>query len=250
MKLLTELYRIASPSQFEMAIKKYIINNVLANIDQITWLKDSYGNMYITKGISDNYICIVAHLDEKRAIDDINKRIVISSKHPETNNTILCSVNEDNLQCSLGADDKNGVYIALRLLQSLPILKVSFFVEEEIGCMGSKNSDLDFYDNCSLLIECDKKGSSEIVTEASGTELCPMYIANKLQDLGKKYGYSLSKGGKTDVVALKKRELKTPCVNISCGYYNPHSDKEFSIFEDIINCISFCKNIIENSYGL
>ncbi|WP_459187674.1 hypothetical protein ACGE0T_16395 [Parabacteroides sp. APC149_11_2_Y6] len=250
MELLTELYRIISPSQFEMPMKKHITNNVLVNINQITWIEDSYGNMHITKGVSDKYICIAAHLDEKGTKDNINKRTVITSKQLETNNTILYSVGEDNLQCGLGADDKNGIYIALRLLQSLPILKVSFFVEEEIGCMGSQNSDLQFYDNCALLIECDKKGSSEIVTEVSGTELCPIFIANKLQDIGKKYGYSLSKGGKTDVVALKRRELKTPCVNISCGYYNPHSNKEFSVFEDIINCINFCNNIIKNSYGL
>jgi hypothetical protein len=50
----------------------------------------------------------------------------------------------------------------------------------------------------------------------------------------------------TDVLTLKENGLAVSCVNLSCGYYDPHSDHEFIVKRDLLNCLSFVEHIIEN----
>ena len=50
----------------------------------------------------------------------------------------------------------------------------------------------------------------------------------------------------TDVQELKERGLQVSCTNLSCGYYEPHTDHEFTIKKDLMNCLSLVEHIIEN----
>ena len=64
------------------------------------------------------------------------------------------------------------------------------------------------------------------------------------------FGYKVTDGLITDVVTLKQRGLNIACCNISCGYYNPHTDYESSKISDIEKCWEFTKHILslENTY--
>lgn len=42
----------------------------------------------------------------------------------------------------------------------------------------------------------------------------------------------------TDVLELKERGLGVSCINLSCGYYEPHSDEEFTVKKDLLNCLT------------
>lgn len=53
----------------------------------------------------------------------------------------------------------------------------------------------------------------------------------------------------TDVRTLKERGLKVACVNLSCGYYNPHTDTEFTILADLEKCRKFVFHIIKDVQG-
>ena len=46
------------------------------------------------------------------------------------------------------------------------------------------------------------------------------------------------------MLTLKERDLGVSCVNISCGYYNPHTDNEFTVKKDLLNALDFTKHII------
>ena len=50
----------------------------------------------------------------------------------------------------------------------------------------------------------------------------------------------------TDVGTLKERQLPVSAINLSCGYYNPHSDEEITVKADLLNCLHFVESIIEN----
>ena len=50
----------------------------------------------------------------------------------------------------------------------------------------------------------------------------------------------------TDVQELKERGLQVSCINLSCGYYEPHTDHEFTIKKDLMSCLSLVEHIIEN----
>ena len=38
----------------------------------------------------------------------------------------------------------------------------------------------------------------------------------------------------TDVLELKEKGLKVSCLNLSCGYYEPHTDHEFTVKKDLL----------------
>ena len=50
----------------------------------------------------------------------------------------------------------------------------------------------------------------------------------------------------TDVLALKENGLGVSCINVSCGYYNAHSDEEITIKKDLLKCLLFVEHIIED----
>jgi hypothetical protein len=60
------------------------------------------------------------------------------------------------------------------------------------------------------------------------------------------YGYVPTNGSITDVMALKEGGVGVCMLNISCGYYNAHSDEEVTCVIELENCRNFVMNIIEN----
>ncbi len=49
----------------------------------------------------------------------------------------------------------------------------------------------------------------------------------------------------TDVETLKEKGLSVSAINLSCGYYNPHTDEEVSVKRDIEKCWKLIQHIIE-----
>ncbi len=50
----------------------------------------------------------------------------------------------------------------------------------------------------------------------------------------------------TDIEILRYNGLALSCVNVSCGYYEPHTDHEFTVKDDLLNCLRFVQHIVEN----
>ena len=95
------------------------------------------------------------------------------------------------------------------------------------------------------MLECDRKGSSDVVFIGKGdTQLCEQDFIP--QQLLNKYGYEMVKGGKTDVVELKMRGLQIPVCNISCGYYDAHKNSEYTLFPELQNCLSFVRDVLKS----
>lgn len=237
MELLKQLYMVSSPSRDEK--------------DMFSFIKEWMGQHGIecqvynwgitaTKGLSETYPCIVAHMDE---VHDrhVGKRIF------ETENGLLFGYDiVKGEQCGIGADDKNGIWVALKMLERLDAVKVAFFIGEEIGCIGSKQCDLGFFDDCRYVIQCDRRNGGDFITDA-GVELCSKAF---IRDCNiERFGYHEEHGLMTDVLELKERGLKVSAVNLSCGYYNPHTAEELTVFSQLENCLEFvewiCTNLTE-----
>ena len=54
----------------------------------------------------------------------------------------------------------------------------------------------------------------------------------------------------TDILALKENGLGVSCINVSCGYYNAHSDEETTMKKDLLKCLIFIEHIIEDCTGV
>ena len=61
-----------------------------------------------------------------------------------------------------------------------------------------------------------------------------------------KWGYREENGLMTDVLTLKENGLGVSCINLSCGYYNPHTDEEVTVKKDLMKSLSFIEHIIED----
>ena len=237
MELLKQLYRICSKSGREGEIKRFVLDS-LKDVPLFVE-EDEIGNLFITKGVAGRYPCIAAHLDEIHS--PCQRETVVEGD-------VIYTVDRLWNRVGCGADDKNGLWVIMNLLQSEPVLKVALFVQEErngelAGCRGARVCDLAFFTDVKFVIECDRKGASDVVNIGKGdTCLCDSSFipAHLLQ----KYHYEMVRGGKTDVVELKMRGLEIPVCNISCGYYNAHKNSEYTKFSELQNCLEFVKDII------
>lgn len=237
MELLKQLYKIHSPSGNERTMKKFIRRCVRKHIPGAKIETDKTGNLYIIKGVSETYPCVVAHLDQVQRGHSKDFTPI------ETKELIFGYSPRNRRQEGLGADDKNGIWIALRCLEKYATLKVAFFVEEEIGCRGSSQANMDFFSDVRFVIQPDRKGYQDLITHIGWMELCSDEF---LKATGyEQFGYQETEGAMTDILALKENGLEISCINLSCGYYEPHTDHEFTVKADLLNCLYLIEHIIE-----
>ncbi len=235
--LLKQLFCIHSKSGKEGKIRKFIWNWIKQNVPGTTIICDKPGSMYITKGKSDTYPCIAAHLDQVQEKHSKDFRCY------EAEDVIIGFSPKRREQQGLGADDKVGLWIGLRCLQEFECIKLAFFVQEEVGCKGSEQADMSFFDDCRFVIEPDRRGSEDLITQIGWTPLCSDEF---LKDIGyEQFSYKEAEGMMTDIEALKDNGLAISCINLSCGYYKPHTDQEFIYKPAVSNCLNFVEHIIE-----
>lgn len=240
MELLKSLYIINSYSGNEETIRTFVqdwvVNHSGINPEELTVVNDDM-NLYITRGKADTYPCVVAHLDQVQRMYEADTKIV------ETEDIIFSYSPKTHEQQGLGADDKNGIWIALKALQKFDTIKVAFFAGEEVGCVGSSQADMAFFNDVRFVIQPDRKGGTDIIKTIGGTELMTEEFM-KLTDYDA-YGFSPTSGLMTDVETLCDKGLQVCCFNISCGYYSPHTEEEFTVKEDLENTRKFIFHVIE-----
>ena len=238
MELLKKLYEIHSPSHGERPLKRFIKQWVRNNVpDAVLTLDNNDGNLYIMRGESDTYPCVVAHLDQ------VQRNHSADFKAVETENIIFGYSPSKRCREGLGADDKNGVWVALQCLAEFDVIKVAFFMGEEAGCIGSGRCDMSYFKDCRYIVEADRRGSSDLITSISG-DICSKDFEDAIN--ADWFGYKPTSGLMTDVLELSERGVGLSCINLSCGYYEPHTDDEFTVKADLYNCLNFVRHIISS----
>jgi tripeptide aminopeptidase len=236
---LIEILSIQSESYNQWRIFAYIIRQCKRlNVDYYV----NNGNIYITKGIEDNYPCIVAHMD---TVHDIAEDLTVI----EINGNLTGFNAYTMEQTGIGGDDKVGIFIALQCLELFDNIKVAFFRDEETGCEGSYNADFDFFNDCNFILQCDRKGNGDFVTNAGGIELSSKQFQADILPVLFSFGYKYANGMMTDVMALKECSVNCSMANISCGYYNPHCSNEFVNLQDVENCLLMVQSIVHQFGG-
>lgn len=178
-------------------------------------------NIYVTKGEAEVYPAIIAHTD---TVHDLIPEKAYSIHN--ANGVWFAYDNIEGRLTGIGGDDKVGIYLAIRLMDALPAVKLAFFRDEEIGCQGSRVADLDFFTNCAFVLQADRRGYGDFVNEAGGVELHGNEFATAVAPILDKYIFKPSYGALTDVMALKERGMPIAAANMSCGYYDPHMHSE------------------------
>lgn len=237
MELLKELYGISARTHQEKDMIVFVSQR-LTDLG-VTFTVDETGNIYATKGNADTYPCIAAHLDEVHEAREKGYEVLI------VKDEFIIGFNSEKREFNgIGADDKNGIWVCLKCLEKFDNLKCVFFVGEEQGCIGSRQADMKFFDDCRFVLQCDRKGNSDFISNIYGNPLCSSQFI-KDASLGE-HGYMEERGMQTDVQTLRQRGLEISCANISCGYYYPHTPHEMTNIADLKKCLALVEHIVEN----
>lgn len=237
MKLLKELYGISAHTHQEKDMIAFVSRR-LTDLG-VTFTTDKVGNIYATKGKTDTYPCLAAHLDEVHPAREKGYEVIV------VRDEFIIGINNEKREFNgIGADDKNGIWVCLKCLEKYDNLKCVFFVGEEQGCIGSRQSDMTFFDDCRFVLQCDRKGNSDFISSIYGNSLCSsQFIKDAFLE---QHGYKEANGMQTDVQTLKERGLEISCANISCGYYYPHTPHEMTNIADLQKCLILVEYIVEN----
>lgn len=236
LQTLKELYAISAPSGNEFKMVNYIDRKLKA-LGAITY-RDSKNNLYAIKGKSDTYPCIVAHTDE------VHRRKPKAFTIKEIGRVLIGFDQTNNQFAGIGADDKNGIWVALQCFEKYDVIKGAFFVEEETGCYGSSSAIMSFFDDARFVLQCDRMNGYDFITNAAGTKLASAAFVKAA--MIERHGYRETTGSITDVMQLKENGLKVSACNISCGYHSPHTPHEHTNLDELANCLALVESIIEN----
>lgn len=184
-----------------------------------TVTRDVVGNLYAVKGSAETYPCVVAHLDTVHNITGNGIELFLSGDY------IFGMDPETVTQVGVGGDDKCGIYAALYCLEHCDNIKAAFFQDEETGCEGSSACNLKFFKDCRFVLQADRRGTSDFVTDISGPLASKKFISH-VSPLLKKYGYKTCSGAMTDVMQLRDDDVGVSVANMSAGYFNPHTHTE------------------------
>jgi len=235
---LKEVLSIPSLYESEELIRDYIVEFCLEH--NYTHHIDRKGNLYVTKGIikeGEYYPCVVAHMDtvhrDHHSLIEENLRLEIKTTL-SGDKTILTAVHPlTNQQTGIGGDDKCGVYLCLEMLLTRDVLKAAFFVSEEIGMLGSKEADSNFFKDIGYAIQFDAPTGDWFSVECSGVKLWNEQFESVVRPILESNGVTnFSYDPFTDVVQLKKK-FDFCCSVLFSGYYRQHTSQEYVIIEDV-----------------
>lgn len=179
------------------------------------WSMDSYGNITVTSSSKKEVPAFCCHLDTVHKAAPAITCI---------DNNVLVSFNEHGV----GGDDKCGIVACLELLHKVPC-KVIFFRDEECGCKGSSAYSTSSLRDNLFLIEIDRKGSKDLIFKSGVEQLCTKQFQTAIKAVFK--DYKAAQGLCTDVNVLGNAKINM--MNVSCGYYNPHTSKEYVVLSDL-----------------
>jgi len=254
-----ELLSVPSKTYQEEDMVEYLCSE-MDSIEGVTYYRDDMMNVYATKGeLTDDeyYPMFIAHTDTVH--QKINKIIVKEEKlvrpntfgktFDKTEVDCLKAYTENGDPTGIGGDDKCGIFICLELLKQLDKVKIGLFVSEETGCHGSSKCDENFLKDVGYITQYDAPGNHLISEICSGVRLFDRegeFFTKTLKVIEESFGNEMlvQSHPYTDVSQLKKK-ADVSCINMSCGYYNMHSNQEFVSIEDVRRAIEAGKNMVK-----
>lgn len=223
---LIELLNIHGISGQEKPVRDYLIGELAKLVDKMH--VDEEGNLLAEKKVGTGVgatIVLSAHMDTVRNVYKDRKVI-------EDNGVLFSN------KGALGADDRAGIAIILAVLRNVSTtsfsgtIKIAFSVAEEIGCVGASHIDPQFYSDADLAIVVDRRGNRDIVVGCSNA-FCSDSVGMFLEDVSKMcdMDWECVEGGVSDAMVFSKNGINS--VNLSAGYRNEHSDKEWVSLNDM-----------------
>jgi hypothetical protein len=187
-------------------------------LEELGFQMDAHHNWWIQIG-SNATTCFMAHLDTAcREAVPVTRQIKDD----------ICTTDGRSI---LGADDRAGVALLLHLVtKDIPGLYY-LFIGEEAGCIGSgKVADESLIpSHINKAISFDRKGYHDVITHQCGMRTCSDAFAEALAGQLNESEYMKYEADDTGLFTDSKEfsDQIAECTNISVGYDNAHSQKEW-----------------------
>lgn len=253
--LIVDLFTICTPHNFE----HFIANIVKRQIGDKHPIEEIEGNLLVRVGQS-NETMFSCHMDMIGQVGKHNEEQgrcdSISLVTPDPNKLIKTTRNLQGMlyackriinietrellkyePCTIGADDKVGVYILLKMIEKNINGLYVFHIGEECGGIGSKllsEKHKDQFKGIKRAIAFDRAGYSDIIEHQRGGRCCSTIfgtaLAKSLNDTGNIPQFSLFKAGVhgTFTDTANYTSIIPECTNVSVGYFSQHgSDEHF-----------------------
>jgi acetylornithine deacetylase/succinyl-diaminopimelate desuccinylase-like protein len=123
-----------------------------------------------------------------------------------------------------------------------------FTISEEIGCVGIEHfvkTNAEWFKDVAYDITIDRRYGDNLLWQQCGKYSCSKEFASELASIGIQQGIpvKLENGTVADVIYI--REFVKESVNISAGYYEPHSEEEYIIYDDVIRITKWLATFIK-----
>jgi len=241
---LRETLPIYSPTYEETAMRAYVRERLLAGGWDVT--SDCMGNVMAVRGECPiaGYIQLNAHMDTCQSEDDQDIR---ESLRYDEDQGIFLAENPDGDRRQMGADDKAGIGIILALARGTDLpFKILFTVREEEGQQGVQEVPPDFYADCAFGLTLDRKGRGDIISTYHGRTCAPDHIVTNLMSLAKEEGMDYWKTCGGSIADTYYTAEFIPALNISTGYYNPHTCFDYIRVDETYGALRLAKACIEH----
>ena len=143
----------------------------------------------------------------------------------------------------IGGDDRCGIYMIEKLILDGYRPYVIFCEDEEIGGIGSnkfvKSDYMDDLKNLKFMVELDRAHEKDAVFYNCDNDDFTDFIEQET-------GYVTAYGSFSDISHLAPA-AGVAAVNLSCGYYNPHTLSEYVIFEEMINTLKVTEKLLDRA---
>ena len=211
--------RICKLSQYEL--KRYVTEQ----------LKETHKKIVFEDGFvyaeGEFPVLLIAHLD---------------TVHDKLPTSILYDVENGTMSSpnGIGGDDRCGVYMILSIIKRYNC-SVLFCEDEEHGLVGATKfikSQTAKRADCNYMIEFDRKGKNDAVFYSCDNSDFEKFITEKF--------YKKAYGIFSDISAVAPY-IGRAAVNLSCGYYNPHTLKEYVNLEEMEQSIEYACKILEKT---
>jgi len=239
-KLLERILEIQSKTGQEKRMKKFV-RSYIRNELGLKVTNDQKGNLYCNKGdMRKGRPFILAHLD---TVHQVNKNV----KSFFNGEFYFAFDMKTMKQYGVGGDDKVGIWGALSALTNFDNISVAFFVEEEVGCVGSNRAPLERFAKANWMAQLDRRDNIDFITASMASK----EFLNDMTPIAESFELvQTSQSTTTDVSTLHRRGVGVSGVNIGSGYYFPHSSQEVIVLEDANNALSLLFKMISEKGGV
>ena len=227
-----DVLSVPTCSHHEYRMVSFII--LWARANKVKYEFDDYGNLYLTKGELEEgeyYPCVTSHLDTVQSQQEAYAQCGVNLQLKER---VTTKGHEWYVEdTGIGADDKAGVLISLSLVKHFDKIKACFFLEEEVGCLGSKKLNKKWFENVGYVIGWDSPDRNRAAYACSGELLMSKDFFKKIEETCKEHGVTNFKSEPFTDVKEIRIQTEVMCSNFGNGGYNAHQATEYVVLEDM-----------------